>query len=43
MYYMWLYFLEHLCFSLSKPGSCLDDLRGQGGVQTTTFNLFEGD
>lgn len=29
MYYMWLYFLEHLCFSLSKPGSCLDDLRGE--------------
>lgn len=27
MYYMWLYFLEHLCFPLSKPGSCLDDLR----------------
>lgn len=30
MYYMWLYFLEHLCFSLSKPGSCLDDLWGLG-------------
>ena len=28
MYYMWLYFLEHLCFS--KPGSCLDDFRGGG-------------
>ena len=30
MYYMWLYFLEHLCFSLSKPGSCLDDFWGGG-------------
>lgn len=28
MYYMWLYFLEHLCFS--KPGSCLDDFWGGG-------------
>lgn len=31
MYYMWLYFLEHLFFfSFSKPGSCLDDLWGGG-------------
>lgn len=30
MYYMWLYFLEHLCFSLSKLGPCLDDLWGGG-------------
>lgn len=30
MYYMWLYFLEHLCFSLSKLGPCLDDLWGRG-------------